>query len=196
MVAQPSPLPRSVGALSPGRMLAACLVAGALDLLVIDLRLGPAVLAMEPGVPSPAAPLAPAAKPVAPLQTTAGKEATAPRAVVAADPVIADDAVVYFGTDSADLDDAARTQIGGLVVQFAAFDVVVEGHADPRGTDPHNRALSQRRAAAVADELASRGANLRGTTAFGATRPAARGRAPEALRLDRRVEIHFVRRGT
>ena len=183
MAAQPAPT--TLDRISPKRALAACLVAGVLDLAVLDLGVGPVVYASS--LPEPAS--------VA-LQTTA---AQAPAPAVAAEPVPVADApcdpqtvVVLFASDSAELDDTARAQIAELASRCTAVEAALDGHADPRGTDPYNHSLSQRRAAAVAQELRARGVALRAVTAFGATRPAVPGRGADAFRLDRRVEIHLL----
>lgn len=66
---------------------------------------------------------------------------------------------VLFETGSAVLSLAAESQLGG-VLRLAADghgSVEVIGHTDSDGTEEYNLALSERRAGAVADWLASRG---------------------------------------
>jgi OmpA-OmpF porin, OOP family len=60
---------------------------------------------------------------------------------------------VQFALDSADLQPAARPQLDALAAGIRKLPadkaVVIEGHADARGTDSYNEALSQKRAASV-----------------------------------------------
>jgi len=66
----------------------------------------------------------------------------------------------------------------------------IEGHADAYGTPEHNMALSQRRAVAASDYLASAGIRQErlSVSGFGASRPLA-GRSDQAS-LNRRVEFY------
>jgi len=67
---------------------------------------------------------------------------------------------VLFAYDSAELDDAGRTSLQknfSWLMRWAATRVTVEGHADARGTNEYNFALSERRAASVRDYLVSLG---------------------------------------
>lgn len=71
--------------------------------------------------------------------------------------------------------------------------VRVEVHVDARGSDAHNLALTQARAAAVRDWLIARGVDPGRLEAWGcgATR-SARNRTPRDPRRDRRVELYVV----
>jgi len=67
---------------------------------------------------------------------------------------------VFFGVDSAELDDAGRAIVSenaGLLKKYAAWVVTVEGHCDERGTAEYNLALGERRAVAVKTYLVSLG---------------------------------------
>ena len=67
---------------------------------------------------------------------------------------------VFFGFDSAVLDQAARQTVerqAAWLQQFPAVTVTVEGHADQRGTTEYNLALGERRASAVKSYLAELG---------------------------------------
>ena len=67
---------------------------------------------------------------------------------------------VFFAFDSTDLNDAARTALQKNVEwmkRWPTTKVMVEGHADSRGTNEYNLALGERRAAAVRDYLVSLG---------------------------------------
>ena len=69
----------------------------------------------------------------------------------------------------------------------------IVGHADPRGEDDYNDALSERRARAVADALIATGAIARDKTHVrgrGEREPIVPATAPPAQqRLNRRVEV-------
>ena len=87
---------------------------------------------------------------------------------------------VYFGFDSSELDADAQA----IVNRQAAFlnvnptmVIVIEGHADERGTREYNLALGDRRAVAVRDHLLAKGLNparIR-TVSYGKERPAVAG---------------------
>ncbi|QNF32367.1 OmpA family protein [Adhaeribacter swui] len=75
------------------------------------------------------------------------------------------------------------------------FTIKIEGHADARGTDEYNMALSQRRADAVSRYLTAKGriAKARVTTeALGESRPMATNDTPEGMAQNRRAEIQLV----
>jgi peptidoglycan-associated lipoprotein len=67
---------------------------------------------------------------------------------------------VLFAYDSAELSEAGRTTLQQHTVWLqrrATTKMTVEGHADSRGTNEYNFALSERRAASVRDYLVSLG---------------------------------------
>lgn len=69
-----------------------------------------------------------------------------------------DKSKAHFEYDSARLDDETRAMISALTDCFvdgplAGRDVVVVGHADPRGPDEYNRELGMNRAEAVAQQF-------------------------------------------
>lgn len=69
--------------------------------------------------------------------------------------------LITFATDSAELTPRARNALDVVARaltsdKLAALRVQVEGHADPRGGDEHNAALSQARAQSVVDYLVSK----------------------------------------
>lgn len=69
---------------------------------------------------------------------------------------------VYFGYDRYDLTPEATTQLqmqARWFQQYPNVRVVIEGHADERGTREYNLALGERRATAVRDFLISLGVN-------------------------------------
>jgi peptidoglycan-associated lipoprotein len=83
---------------------------------------------------------------------------------------------VFFAYDSAELSAQAQGALSAQAAWLNAFPAVtitVEGHADERGTDDYNIALSARRAAAVRDYLIIRGVSAAriDTLALGESRP-------------------------
>ncbi|MBB5694796.1 OmpA family protein [Muricoccus pecuniae] len=94
----------------------------------------------------------------------------------AAAPAPARTYLVFFDFDRADLTDRARQIIGEAaqaVNSTGTTRLEVAGHADRSGTPQYNQRLSQRRAEAVAAELARRGIsrNQISVQAFGESRP-------------------------
>lgn len=85
---------------------------------------------------------------------------------------------VLFTTDSSSLTGEARQTLdkqATWLARYTNYSIVIEGHADERGTREYNLALGARRAAATRDYLVSRGVN-RGrirTISFGKERPVA-----------------------
>ena len=71
--------------------------------------------------------------------------------------------------------------------------VLLEGHADERGSNEYNLALGQRRANAVRDILTANGVydNQMETVSFGEERPLARESNEAAWAENRRVEIRY-----
>ena len=66
----------------------------------------------------------------------------------------------FFDYDKANLRDDARTALAAdsqWLKRYAAFQILVEGHCDERGTEEYNVALGEKRAAAVKEYLASLG---------------------------------------
>ena len=84
--------------------------------------------------------------------------------------------LVFFDWDRADLTDRARQIIGEAAQnarRVSSTRIEVAGHADRSGTPQYNQRLSQRRAEAVAAELARQGIsrNEMSIQAFGESRP-------------------------
>ncbi|MEK9850143.1 MAG: peptidoglycan-associated lipoprotein Pal [Candidatus Puniceispirillum sp.] len=99
---------------------------------------------------------------------------------------------VFFGFDSAELSAEAQ----GTLDRQAAFlnvnptlVIVVEGHADERGTREYNLALGDRRAVAVRDYLLAKGLNSARvrTVSYGKERPAVVGSNEDAWAKNRRA---------
>ena len=98
---------------------------------------------------------------------------------------------VYFGFDSSELDGEAQA---ALDRQAAFLNVnptmvlIIEGHADERGTREYNLALGDRRAVAVRDYLLAKGLNAARvrTVSYGKERPAVSGSNEESWAKNRR----------
>ena len=85
---------------------------------------------------------------------------------------------VFFDSDSSDLTDTAVSTLdkqAAWLARYQRFAVVLEGHADERGTREYNYSLGARRSQTVRDYLASKGvppSRLR-TVSYGKERPVA-----------------------
>lgn len=85
---------------------------------------------------------------------------------------------IFFDTDSSSIRADAQQTLGRQAQwlnQYRQYGIVVEGHADERGTREYNLALGARRAAATRDYLIARGvaANRLKTISYGKERPVA-----------------------
>mgnify|MGYP000002908062 CR=1 FL=1 len=85
---------------------------------------------------------------------------------------------VFFETDSSVLTAEAQATLDKQAVwlnRYPQYRVLIEGHADERGTREYNIALGARRAAAAVNYLVSRGVNQNRITSksFGKERPVA-----------------------
>lgn len=99
---------------------------------------------------------------------------------------------VFFGFDSATLDDTARQTVerqATWLQQFSGTTVTIEGHCDERGTTEYNLALGERRATAVKDYLVALGIDPARvlTISYGEERPADPGHTESAYALNRRA---------
>ena len=104
--------------------------------------------------------------------------------------------VIYFEFDSSDI----RAQDADTVRRHALLladnpdaQVLLEGHADERGSREYNIGLGERRAQSVRRALMFQGARtpqIR-TVSFGEERPAAMGSSESAYSQNRRVEIRY-----
>ena len=115
----------------------------------------PAPAPTRPATPPPPAPPPAATPPATPTEdelfakeTLEGLNKRAP---------LAD---VYFDYDSVELREEARASLQKNITwlkRWPTTKILVEGHADSRGTNEYNLALAERRAAAVRDYLTSLG---------------------------------------
>jgi peptidoglycan-associated lipoprotein len=85
---------------------------------------------------------------------------------------------VFFETDSSNLTAEAQATLDKQAVwlnRYGNYRILIEGHADERGTREYNIALGERRASVVVNYLISRGVNPARITSksFGKERPVA-----------------------
>jgi peptidoglycan-associated lipoprotein len=103
--------------------------------------------------------------------------------------------IVYFGFD----DDALTSESVDILKAHAALlaengnSVVLEGHADERGTREYNMALGERRAKSVQAFLVAEGvaASQIEVVSYGEERPSVDGHDEAAWAKNRRVEIRY-----
>ena len=99
---------------------------------------------------------------------------------------------VNFDFDSAELTVSARSTLNRQSAFLSVnpdLMIVIEGHADERGTREYNLALGERRATAVRDYLVAKGINSARvrTVSYGKERPAVSGSDEEAWAKNRRA---------
>ena len=103
-------------------------------------------------------------------------------------------ATIYFDYDKYNLTSRSIQTLRGVISAMndnESLTLVVEGHADERGTREYNLALGQRRAESVADYLESRGVNRSRLIikSYGEEMPAISASNENAWSKNRRVEI-------
>lgn len=107
---------------------------------------------------------------------------------------------VLFDFDEAEIRAAAEPtlkEIARLIASIPAGKTVIEGHTDSKGSDSYNKALSLRRAKAVAAWLVAHGADQAklSVVGLGSSRPVAPNKGengsdnPDGRALNRRVEF-------
>jgi peptidoglycan-associated lipoprotein len=106
--------------------------------------------------------------------------------------------VVYFDFDSSAIREDSRAVIEAHAKYLASnpgMNVVLEGHADERGTREYNVALGERRANSVRQFMVLNGVSSGQlqTVSYGEERPVATGHSESAWSLNRRVEILYAR---
>jgi len=104
---------------------------------------------------------------------------------------------VFFATDSSVVAGEAQDTLerqSAWLKQYPDLNVVVEGHADERGTREYNLALGERRASATRNYLVSLGipASRVTTTSYGKERPAVLGHDESAWSQNRRAVTVIV----
>jgi peptidoglycan-associated lipoprotein len=103
---------------------------------------------------------------------------------------------VYFDYDSAKVrpNEVSKIETVAAQLKSGTGKLVVEGHCDERGTAEYNRALGERRAQAVREELIRIGvsADRISTVPYGKDRPADMGHDEAAWAKNRRCEFVVV----
>lgn len=104
--------------------------------------------------------------------------------------------VVYFEFDSSEVSSEDRAVISAHANYLASnpnVSIVLEGHADERGSREYNIALGERRAKAVQQLMLLQGVAQKQiqVISFGEERPVALGHEEESWSLNRRVEILY-----
>lgn len=107
-----------------------------------------------------------------------------------------DQTLVYFDFDKSEIRSEFHTVLNAHAMNLVAnpdMTVVLEGHADERGTREYNLALGERRAQSVADYLMLKGAaeDQIDTVSYGEERPIALGSTEADYAENRRVEIVY-----
>jgi hypothetical protein len=105
---------------------------------------------------------------------------------------------VHFDKDRSELTPTAVAQLDSLIATLTLlgdYGFVVQGHTDSDGDLAYNEALSEARAATVAQYLANKGADQRLVTVdrFGELDPMASNRNEQGMALNRRVKVTFTR---
>lgn len=103
-------------------------------------------------------------------------------------------ATVYFEYDRFNIraSEADKVkEVAKFLKENSSHNLVIEGHCDERGTEEYNRALGERRALSVRENLISLGvsAGRITTRSFGEDQPAHPGQTEEAYALNRRAEF-------
>ena len=101
---------------------------------------------------------------------------------------------VTFATDQDQVIPPFHPTLDSVAIVLNKFNrtlIDVNGHTDSTGSLAHNQGLSERRAASVANYLASRGVDQRrvSTLGFGPSQPVASNATPEGRAQNRRVEV-------
>jgi len=104
--------------------------------------------------------------------------------------------VIYFALDSSVVEaqyEAVLAAHGAYLAANTDVSVIVEGHADERGTREYNVALSEQRAKTVQNLLSLQGAagNQTEAVALGEEKPASMGHDESSWHLNRRVELIY-----
>ena len=105
--------------------------------------------------------------------------------------------IIYFDFDQATIKAEYRTALNGhaaYLSQNPSAKIVLEGHADERGTREYNIALGERRGNAVSRYLVVQGVSVDAieVVSFGEERPVNEGHDSASWSENRRVEIRYI----
>ncbi len=99
---------------------------------------------------------------------------------------------IQFQTNSTNLTTNSKTilnEVASIMAANPGYRLSIEGHTDSVGAADFNQGLSERRAAAVRDYLASRGVGSVSSTGYGENRPIATNDTATGRAQNRRVEL-------
>jgi len=104
--------------------------------------------------------------------------------------------VIYFAFDSSEIApeyEAVLAAHGAYLASKPNTSIILEGHADERGTREYNIALSERRANGVKNILLLQGVgeNQLEVVGYGEEKPVALGHDDQSWQLNRRVELVY-----
>ena len=105
--------------------------------------------------------------------------------------------IIYFDFDQSTIKPEFRTALNSHAAylrQNHSARIVLEGHADERGTREYNIALGERRGNAVSRYLVVQGVSIEAieVVSFGEERPVNSGSESASLSENRRVEVRYV----
>lgn len=105
--------------------------------------------------------------------------------------------VIYFEFDSAVIDSRFQPILevhSAYLKANPGFKVILQGHADERGSREYNLALGQRRAESVRQAMTLLGVadGQMEAVSLGEEKPAVEGHDESAWKMNRRTEIHYV----
>ena len=105
---------------------------------------------------------------------------------------------IYFDYDQDALREDALSdllKVSRLMKDNLKYTLLVEGHADERGTREYNLALSERRAKAVEDFLSASGVSSFNVevVGYGEEKPVDNGSNESAWSQNRRAELFFIK---
>ncbi|MFQ3211900.1 peptidoglycan-associated lipoprotein Pal [Candidatus Njordibacter sp. Uisw_039] len=105
--------------------------------------------------------------------------------------------IIYFDFDQSTIKAEFRTALNGhaaYLSQNPSASIVLEGHADERGTREYNIALGERRGNAVSRYLVVQGVSIDAieVVSFGEERPVNAGHDSASWSENRRVEIRYI----
>ena len=105
--------------------------------------------------------------------------------------------IIYFDFDQSTIKPEFRTALNShaaYLSQNLSARIVLEGHADERGTREYNIALGERRGNAVSRYLVVQGVSIEAieVVSFGEERPVNSGSDSASLAENRRVEVRYV----
>ena len=98
---------------------------------------------------------------------------------------------IFFDFDSSALDSNSKATLdhqSEWLAQYPSVDIIVEGHADARGTREYNLALGERRSKSIKDYLMAKGVDVNRihTVSYGKERPEFEGDSEEVYGKNRR----------